>query len=135
MRVHFFGRFHLHGALHGFARDQCRWLQQVQAEHAGRAAAWQEVSAGAWHTGRQCALPAGHDIGQESGATRHTVQADRKTNNLKYISSRLVTDLHSLQSYADEDHGLANVRPHLYHSLDRFFGECFASSRLMKSAK
>ncbi|KAH8369571.1 hypothetical protein KR093_000193 [Drosophila rubida] len=38
-------------------------------------------------------------------------------------------------SYADEDHGLINVRPHLYHSLDRFFGECFASSRLMKSAK
>ncbi|KRG06654.1 venom dipeptidyl peptidase 4 isoform X2 [Drosophila mojavensis] len=38
-------------------------------------------------------------------------------------------------SYADEDHGLVNVRPHLYHSLDRFFGECFASSRLMKSAK
>ncbi|XP_060656606.1 venom dipeptidyl peptidase 4 isoform X1 [Drosophila nasuta] len=38
-------------------------------------------------------------------------------------------------SYADEDHGLANVRPHLYHSLDRFFGECFASSRLAKSAK
>ncbi|XP_023036730.1 venom dipeptidyl peptidase 4 isoform X1 [Drosophila willistoni] len=38
-------------------------------------------------------------------------------------------------SYADEDHGLANVRPHLYHSLDRFFGECFASNRLMKSAK
>ncbi|XP_037720430.1 venom dipeptidyl peptidase 4 isoform X2 [Drosophila subpulchrella] len=38
-------------------------------------------------------------------------------------------------SYADEDHGLTNVRPHLYHSLDRFFGECFASSRLMKSAK
>ncbi|XP_064552376.1 venom dipeptidyl peptidase 4 isoform X3 [Drosophila montana] len=38
-------------------------------------------------------------------------------------------------SYADEDHGLANVRPHLYHSLDRFFGECFSSSRLMKSAK
>ncbi|XP_052848496.1 venom dipeptidyl peptidase 4 isoform X2 [Drosophila gunungcola] len=38
-------------------------------------------------------------------------------------------------SYADEDHGLANVRPHLYHSLDRFFGDCFASSRLMKSAK
>ncbi|KAH8404545.1 hypothetical protein KR222_011856 [Zaprionus bogoriensis] len=42
---------------------------------------------------------------------------------------------HHLQSYADEDHALANVRPHLYHSLDRFFGECFASSRLMKSAK
>lgn len=40
-----------------------------------------------------------------------------------------------MQSYADEDHGLANVRPHLYHSLDRFFGECFSSSRLMKSAK
>lgn len=50
-------------------------------------------------------------------------------------NSRFVADLHSLQSYADEDHGLANVRPHLYHSLDRFFGECFASSRLMKSAK
>ncbi|XP_030385628.1 venom dipeptidyl peptidase 4-like [Scaptodrosophila lebanonensis] len=38
-------------------------------------------------------------------------------------------------SYTDEDHALANVRPHLYHSLDRFFGECFASNRLMRSAK
>lgn len=28
-------------------------------------------------------------------------------------------------SYADEDHGLINVRPHLYHSLNRFFTDCF----------
>ncbi|TMW53741.1 hypothetical protein DOY81_001146 [Sarcophaga bullata] len=28
-------------------------------------------------------------------------------------------------SYPDEDHSLAGVRPHLYHSLDRFFGDCF----------
>lgn len=28
-------------------------------------------------------------------------------------------------SYTDEDHGLANVRPHLYHSLNRFFSNCF----------
>lgn len=28
-------------------------------------------------------------------------------------------------SYTDEDHGLINVRPHLYHSLSRFFDECF----------
>ncbi|KAL5290049.1 DPP10 family protein [Megaselia abdita] len=28
-------------------------------------------------------------------------------------------------SYADEDHGLINVRPHLYHSLNRFFDDCF----------
>lgn len=28
-------------------------------------------------------------------------------------------------SYPDEDHSLAGVRPHLYHSLGRFFGECF----------
>ncbi|XP_055708807.1 venom dipeptidyl peptidase 4 isoform X3 [Phlebotomus papatasi] len=29
-------------------------------------------------------------------------------------------------TYPDEDHGLAGVRPHLYHSLGRFFDECFA---------
>jgi len=28
-------------------------------------------------------------------------------------------------TYPDEDHGLASMRPHLYHSLDRFFGACF----------
>lgn len=28
-------------------------------------------------------------------------------------------------SYPDEDHSLAGVRPHLYHSLERFFRECF----------
>ncbi|CAD7080974.1 unnamed protein product [Hermetia illucens] len=27
-------------------------------------------------------------------------------------------------SYPDEDHGLSRVRPHLYHSLDKFFKEC-----------
>nr|XP_022918753.1 venom dipeptidyl peptidase 4 isoform X1 [Onthophagus taurus] len=29
------------------------------------------------------------------------------------------------QSYPDEDHGLAAVRPHLYHSLEHFLDECF----------
>ncbi|XP_065361054.1 venom dipeptidyl peptidase 4 isoform X2 [Calliphora vicina] len=33
-------------------------------------------------------------------------------------------------SYPDEDHALGGVRPHLYHSLDRFFGECFANNRM-----
>lgn len=28
-------------------------------------------------------------------------------------------------SYPDEDHSLAGVRPHLYHSLERFFTDCF----------
>ncbi|CRL07192.1 CLUMA_CG020174, isoform A [Clunio marinus] len=28
-------------------------------------------------------------------------------------------------SYPDEDHSLAGVRPHLYHSLERFFMDCF----------
>ncbi|CAH0557866.1 unnamed protein product [Brassicogethes aeneus] len=28
-------------------------------------------------------------------------------------------------SYPDEDHGLASVRPHLYHSLEHFLDECF----------
>ncbi|XP_055384086.1 venom dipeptidyl peptidase 4 isoform X2 [Condylostylus longicornis] len=28
-------------------------------------------------------------------------------------------------SYPDEDHSLGSMRPHLYHSLDRFFGACF----------
>lgn len=27
-------------------------------------------------------------------------------------------------SYPDEAHGLSNVRPHLYHSLDRFWHKC-----------
>lgn len=31
----------------------------------------------------------------------------------------------SLQSYPDEDHSLWGVRAHLYHSLGRFFAECF----------
>ncbi|KAK9703462.1 Trypsin [Popillia japonica] len=29
------------------------------------------------------------------------------------------------QSYTDEDHSLASVRPHLYHSLENFLDECF----------
>ncbi|XP_068083268.1 venom dipeptidyl peptidase 4 [Anabrus simplex] len=29
------------------------------------------------------------------------------------------------QSYPDEEHGLAGVRPHLYHSLENFLEECF----------
>lgn len=29
-------------------------------------------------------------------------------------------------TYPDEDHSLAGVRPHLYHSLERFFDGCFA---------
>ncbi|XP_018327764.1 venom dipeptidyl peptidase 4 isoform X2 [Agrilus planipennis] len=28
-------------------------------------------------------------------------------------------------SYPDEDHGLATIRPHLYHSLENFLNECF----------
>lgn len=28
-------------------------------------------------------------------------------------------------SYPDEDHGLAGVRPHLYHTLGKFFDDCF----------
>ncbi|KAG5672060.1 hypothetical protein PVAND_002219 [Polypedilum vanderplanki] len=28
-------------------------------------------------------------------------------------------------TYPDEDHSLAGVRPHLYHSLERFFRQCF----------
>lgn len=28
-------------------------------------------------------------------------------------------------TYPDEDHSLAGVRPHLYHSLEKFFSECF----------
>lgn len=30
-----------------------------------------------------------------------------------------------LQSYPDEDHSLWSVRAHLYHSLGRYFAECF----------
>ncbi|XP_037957263.1 venom dipeptidyl peptidase 4-like [Teleopsis dalmanni] len=33
-------------------------------------------------------------------------------------------------SYPDEDHGLSGVRPHLYHSLDRFFGDCFDNKNM-----
>lgn len=28
-------------------------------------------------------------------------------------------------TYPDEDHSLSGVRPHLYHSLERFFDSCF----------
>lgn len=28
-------------------------------------------------------------------------------------------------TYPDEDHALARVRPHLYHTLGHFFSECF----------
>lgn len=31
-------------------------------------------------------------------------------------------------SYPDEDHSLAGVRPHLYHSLEKFFTDCFDES-------
>lgn len=31
-------------------------------------------------------------------------------------------------TYPDEDHSLAGVRPHLYHSLERFFNGCFSDS-------
>ncbi|XP_053954142.1 venom dipeptidyl peptidase 4 isoform X2 [Anastrepha ludens] len=34
-------------------------------------------------------------------------------------------------SYTDEDHSLASVRPHLYHSLDRFFGDCFSKKSMI----
>lgn len=32
--------------------------------------------------------------------------------------------------YPDEDHSLSGVRPHLYHSLERFFSDCFAKTIL-----
>lgn len=35
------------------------------------------------------------------------------------------TDFFTFQSYPDEEHGLAGVRPHLYHSLENFLDECF----------
>lgn len=31
-------------------------------------------------------------------------------------------------TYPDEDHSLSGVRPHLYHSLERFFDSCFDQS-------
>lgn len=31
-------------------------------------------------------------------------------------------------TYPDEDHSLAGVRPHLYHSLERFLTGCFSDS-------
>lgn len=31
-------------------------------------------------------------------------------------------------TYPDEDHSLAGVRPHLYHSLEKFFTNCFADT-------
>lgn len=31
-------------------------------------------------------------------------------------------------TYPDENHSLAGVRPHLYHSLERFFESCFAKT-------
>ncbi|XP_030386247.1 venom dipeptidyl peptidase 4-like [Scaptodrosophila lebanonensis] len=38
-------------------------------------------------------------------------------------------------SYPDEQHGLIHVRPHLYHALNRFFGDCFGNKHLMESGK
>ncbi|XP_053982596.1 venom dipeptidyl peptidase 4 [Hylaeus volcanicus] len=34
-----------------------------------------------------------------------------------------------LQSYTDEAHGLTGVSPHLYHTMDRFWSNCFGDSR------
>lgn len=31
-------------------------------------------------------------------------------------------------TYPDENHSLAGVRPHLYHSLTRYFSDCFGIS-------
>lgn len=31
-------------------------------------------------------------------------------------------------TYPDENHSLSGVRPHLYHSLSRYFSECFGIS-------
>lgn len=31
-------------------------------------------------------------------------------------------------TYPDEDHSLARVRKHLYHSLEHFFSDCFAET-------
>lgn len=28
-------------------------------------------------------------------------------------------------TYTDEEHSLVNVSPHLYHTMDKFWGECF----------
>ncbi|XP_076167071.1 venom dipeptidyl peptidase 4 [Ptiloglossa arizonensis] len=33
------------------------------------------------------------------------------------------------QSYTDEAHGLTGVSPHLYHTMDRFWSDCFDDSR------
>lgn len=32
-------------------------------------------------------------------------------------------------TYPDENHSLSGVRPHLYHSLTRYFSECFELSQ------
>lgn len=32
------------------------------------------------------------------------------------------------QSYADEDHSLSSVRPHLFHTLEHFIDDCLKKS-------
>ncbi|XP_032599445.1 venom dipeptidyl peptidase 4 isoform X2 [Drosophila grimshawi] len=104
------------------------------------------------YTERYMGLPETNEIGYANSrlSTRAEKLRDKKyllvhgtsDDNVHYQQAMILAknlERHDILfkqiSYADEDHGLANVRPHLYHSLDRFFGECFASSRLMKSAK
>lgn len=46
---------------------------------------------------------------------------------LLYSDERLNT-LFLAQTYTDEDHGIAQSRAHLYHSLENFLDECFEVS-------
>lgn len=44
--------------------------------------------------------------------------------------------INPLQSYVDENHNIAGVAQHLYHSLGRFFGDCLQYDRdLLETSK
>lgn len=61
---------------------------------------------------------------------REDIQFEQIVSEIHFIKIFFLTDFHfKFQSYTDEDHSLANVRPHLYHGLGRFLNDCFSTGR------
>ncbi|KAM7358770.1 dipeptidyl peptidase 4 omega isoform 3-T6 [Cochliomyia hominivorax] len=102
------------------------------------------------YTERYMGLPNINELGYEAGrlSTRAKQLKGKKfllvhgtlDDNVHYQQAMILAknlERHDILfkqiSYPDEDHALAGVRPHLYHSLDRFFGECFAKTRMANS--
>lgn len=51
----------------------------------------------------------------EKKRDKYNLESTEIINKYNYIS----------QTYTDEDHGIAQSRAHLYHSLENFLDECF----------